>query len=180
MWNRRENETPAQPAAKRETPASPAREFSAAPARTGNVVSVSDEGLVNIGQSICIRGELTGNEDLTIEGKVEGKIDLKEHNLTIGPNGRIEAEVTAQTVLVQGEVNGNVTARERVELADTGRVRGDIVSPRIVIADGARFKGSVDMSGGHEEKTEKKKDAKPAQAATVITDGHSEAARAAR
>ena len=102
---------------------------------------------MKIGQSICIRGELTGNEDLTIEGKVEGKIDLQEHNLTIGPNGCIQAEVGAKTVLIQGEVTGNIHARERIELADTGRVNGDIEAPRIVMADGARFKGSVDMSG---------------------------------
>ncbi|MFQ5768379.1 MAG: polymer-forming cytoskeletal protein [Acidobacteriota bacterium] len=113
--------------------------------RTGTAHS---EGIVNIGQSICIRGELTGNEDLTIEGQVEGKIALQEHNLTIGPKGRIQAEVMAASVVIQGEVNGNIRATDRVELAETGRVTGDIVSPRIVIADGARFKGSVDMSGG--------------------------------
>jgi cytoskeletal protein CcmA (bactofilin family) len=115
---------------------------------------------------------LTGDEDLTIEGRVEGKIDLKEHNLTIGPNGRIQAEISAKSVRVQGEVNGNVAAGEKVELAETGRVIGDIVAPRIVIADGARFKGSVDMSGAPVGSSKSSSKDKPASvsAAPVITD----------
>ena len=99
-----------------------------------------------IGKSICIRGELTGDEDLTIEGKVEGKIDLSAHNLTIGSTGRIEAEVGAKKVIVEGEITGNIAASEKVELTASGRVKGDIVSPRVVIADGAQLKGLVDMS----------------------------------
>jgi cytoskeletal protein CcmA (bactofilin family) len=84
---------------------------------------------------------------MTIEGKVDGKIDLSEHNLTIGPKGRIQAEVSAKAVVVQGEITGNITATEKVELAETGRMSGDINAPRIIIADGARLKGSVDMPG---------------------------------
>jgi cytoskeletal protein CcmA (bactofilin family) len=103
------------------------------------------EKLVNIGQSIEIKGELTGNEDLTIEGKVDGKILLKDHNLTIGANGRIAADVHAKTVVVIGEIVGNITADDKVEVAESGSMKGDIVSPRVVLADGARFKGSIDM-----------------------------------
>ena len=103
------------------------------------------EKLVHIGQSIQIKGELTGNEDLTIEGKVDGKIILKDHNLTIGANGRITAEIHAKTVVVVGEVVGNITADDKVEVAPTGSMKGDIVAPRVVLADGARFKGSIDM-----------------------------------
>jgi cytoskeletal protein CcmA (bactofilin family) len=115
---------------------------------------------------------LTGDEDLTIEGRVEGKIDLKEHHLTIGPNGRIQAEVAAKSVRVQGEVNGNVAAGEKVELSETGRVIGDIVAPRIIIADGARFKGSVDMSGtpAPSSKSSSKDKQVSASTAPVITD----------
>jgi cytoskeletal protein CcmA (bactofilin family) len=101
--------------------------------------------LVNIGQSIQIKGELTGNEDLTIEGKVDGKILLKDHNLTIGANGRIRADIHAKTVVVVGEVIGNITADDKVEVAESGSMKGDIVAPRVVLADGARFKGSIDM-----------------------------------
>lgn len=103
------------------------------------------EKIVNIGQSITIKGEVIGNEDLTIEGKVDGKIVLKDHNLTIGANGRIAAEIHAKTVLVIGEIIGNVTADDKVEVAATGSMRGDILAPRVVLADGARFKGSIDM-----------------------------------
>lgn len=103
------------------------------------------EKLVNIGQSIQIKGELTGNEDLTIEGKVDGKVFLKDHNLTVGSNGRITAEIHAKTVVIIGEVVGNITADDKVEVAETGSMMGDIVAPRVVLADGARFKGSIDM-----------------------------------
>ena len=103
------------------------------------------EKLVNIGQSIQIKGELTGNEDLAIEGKVEGKILLKDHNLTVGPNARITADIHAKNVTVVGEVVGNITADDKVEVAETGSMKGDIMSPRVVLADGARFKGSIDM-----------------------------------
>ncbi|HEX4823207.1 MAG TPA: polymer-forming cytoskeletal protein [Candidatus Polarisedimenticolaceae bacterium] len=100
---------------------------------------------VNIGQSIHIKGELTGNEDLTIEGKVEGKIFLKDHHLTIGTNGKITAEIQAKTVMVLGEVTGNITADDKVEVATSGTMRGDISAPRVVLADGAKFRGSIDM-----------------------------------
>ena len=101
--------------------------------------------VVNIGKSVVIKGELNGSEDLTIEGHVEGKIELKENVLTIGPNGKIKAEVFAKTLIVLGEVNGNIAASEKVEIRDGGSVDGDIVSPRVAIAEGAHFRGSVDM-----------------------------------
>ena len=100
---------------------------------------------VNLGQSVQFKGELTGNEDLTIEGMVDGKIMVKDHGLTIGPNGRVTAEVHAKTVAVEGQIVGNITADDKVEIAPSGSVEGDIRAPRVAIADGARFKGSVDM-----------------------------------
>ncbi|HUF22579.1 MAG TPA: polymer-forming cytoskeletal protein [Vicinamibacterales bacterium] len=100
---------------------------------------------VNIGKSVVIKGELSGSEDLTIEGQVDGKIDLRQNVLTIGPNGRIKAEVFAKAVIVQGEVVGNVTATEKVDIRDAGSVDGDLAAPRIAIADGAHFRGSIDM-----------------------------------
>ena len=101
--------------------------------------------IVNIGKSVVIKGELNGSEDLTIEGHVEGTIQLKEHVLTIGPNGRIKAQVFAKSVIVLGEVTGNVTASDKVDIRDNGSVDGDIISPRVAIAEGAHFRGSVDM-----------------------------------
>ena len=104
-----------------------------------------ERDLVNIGKSVVIKGELSGSEDLTIEGHVEGKIELKENILTIGPNGRIKAQVFAKAVIVLGEVNGNIAASEKVDIRDGGSVDGDIVSPKVAIAEGAHFRGSVDM-----------------------------------
>ena len=101
--------------------------------------------IVNIGKSVVIKGELTGSEDLTIEGQVEGSIQLREHALTIGPNGRIKAQVFAKSVIVLGEIIGNVSASEKVDIRDNGSVDGDIISPRVAIAEGAHFRGTVDM-----------------------------------
>ena len=100
---------------------------------------------VNIGKSVVIKGELNGSEDLTIEGKVEGKIELRQHVLTIGPNGKIKAQVFAKSVVVLGEVIGNVTATDKLSIRENGTVEGDIAAPRVAIAEGARFRGSVDM-----------------------------------
>ena len=116
------------------------RAVSYAPARERSM-----ESIVNIGQSVEIKGTLTGNEDLTIEGMVDGKILVKDHSLTIGANGRITAEVHAKTVVVVGQVVGNITADDKVEIAPSGSVEGDIRAPRVAIADGAKFKGSIDM-----------------------------------
>jgi cytoskeletal protein CcmA (bactofilin family) len=101
--------------------------------------------VVNIGKSVVIKGELNGSEDLTIEGQVEGKIELRQNVLTIGPNGKIKAAVFAKSVIVLGEVVGNVTASEKVDIRDNGSVDGDLISPRVAIAEGAHFRGSIDM-----------------------------------
>ncbi len=99
----------------------------------------------HIGRSVVIKGELDGSEDLVIDGYVEGKIELRDHTLTIGANGRIKAQVFAKAVIVLGELTGNISAAERVEIREDGAVDGDIVSPRVAIAEGAHFRGSIDM-----------------------------------
>jgi len=101
--------------------------------------------VVNIGKSVVIKGELNGSEDLTVEGHVEGRIELKDHVLTIGPHGKIKAEIFAKAVIVLGEVAGNIMASEKVDIRDNGSVDGDIIAPRVAIAEGAHFRGSVDM-----------------------------------
>ena len=108
--------------------------------------SQNSRDVVNIGKSVVIKGELNGSEDLTIEGHVEGKIELRDHVLTIGPNGKIKAELFAKSVVVLGEVIGNVSASEKVDIRENGSVDGDITSPRVAIAEGAHFRGSVDMA----------------------------------
>jgi cytoskeletal protein CcmA (bactofilin family) len=104
-----------------------------------------DKDVVNIGKSVVIKGELSGSEDLVIEGTVEGKVELSEHVLTVGTHGKIKAEVFAKVVIVLGEVAGNITASEKVDIRDSGSVDGDITSPRVAIAEGAHLRGSVDM-----------------------------------
>jgi len=104
-----------------------------------------ERDIVNIGKSVVIKGELNGSEDLTIEGHVEGTIQLKDNVLTIGPNGKIKAQIFAKSVIVLGEVSGNVTASDKVDIRDNGSVDGDLIAPRVAIAEGAHFRGSVDM-----------------------------------
>ena len=103
------------------------------------------ETMLNIGKSVLIKGELSVDEDVMVEGRVEGTIHLHNHVLTIGPGGRIDAQVFAKSVIVLGEVTGNVTASDKVDIRDAGSVDGDIISPRVAIAEGAHFRGSVDM-----------------------------------
>src|SRR5437899_8981908 len=168
MWKRDEAVRPAsgQPTAAPQPPA-PAQVGAAVPPRPVETGTRLEKDIVNIGKSVVIKGELNGSEDLTIEGHVEGTIQLREHVLTIGPNGRIKAQVFAKSVIVLGEVMGNVTASDKVDIRDNGSVDGDIVSPRVAIAEGAHFRGSVDMQrkGGAGQP---KADVKPAtpQAAT--------------
>lgn len=103
---------------------------------------------MNMGQSIAIKGELSGAEDLTLEGKVDGKISLPDNVLTVGTNARINAEVVAKSVVVLGHLVGNVTAREKFELRAGGTMEGNLAAPRIAMADGAVFNGKIEMPQG--------------------------------
>ena len=148
MWKRDDAVKPT-PAGGTPTPAGHVQSQSvnppAEPVRTSELARGLEKGPVNIGKSVVIKGELTGSEDLTIEGHVEGKIELRQNVLTIGPNGKIKAAVFAKSVVILGEVTGNVTASEKVDLRDNGSVDGDIAAPRVAIAEGAHFRGSIDM-----------------------------------
>jgi cytoskeletal protein CcmA (bactofilin family) len=126
----------------------------------GDVKRQIEGGPVNIGKSVVIKGELSGSEDLVIEGQVEGKVELRQNILTIGPNGKIKAQIFAKSVVVLGEVVGNITASEKVDIRDNGSVDGDLVSPRVAIAEGAHFRGSIDM----QRTTGARPEAKPAEA----------------
>ncbi len=128
--------------------------------------------VVNVGKSVAIKGEVNGSEDLTIEGQVDGKIELRQHMLTIGPNGRITAEVFAKSVVILGTVTGDVTATEKVNIRESGSVDGDITAPRVAIAEGAHFRGNVDMSTKISNSTaraesKKAQTGKPSSKATV-------------
>jgi cytoskeletal protein CcmA (bactofilin family) len=98
-----------------------------------------------IGPSIFIKGDLSGEEDLVIEGRVEGRVDLKQNNVTVGKNGKVSADIFGRVVTIEGEVDGNVFAREQAILRQSGAIRGNITAPRVILEDGSRFKGSIDM-----------------------------------
>ncbi len=140
MWKRDEAVRPPQSTGSGSAPSAPET-----PSARGDASRTPERDMVNIGKSVLIKGELSGSEDLTIEGQVEGKIELRQNVLTIGPNARIKAEVSAKAVIVQGEVHGNVTATEKVDIRDAGSVEGDVSAPRVAIAEGAHFRGSIDM-----------------------------------
>jgi cytoskeletal protein CcmA (bactofilin family) len=99
----------------------------------------------HIGKSVQIKGELTGSEDLYLDGSIEGTVDLRDHSLIIGPNGKIKAAITARDLVVHGRIEGNVTATGRVELRKSCTLIGDVSTQRIVIEDGAFFKGAIDI-----------------------------------
>jgi cytoskeletal protein CcmA (bactofilin family) len=108
--------------------------------------------VAHIGKSVIIKGELSGSEDLYLDGEVEGNIDLHNHNLVIGPNGRVRANVFAKDVIIHGTVDGSVTGVNKVELKKSALLNGDIMTQRIVIEDGAFFKGSIDIRKGEPAK----------------------------
>lgn len=145
MWKR---EDPPRPTSSSAVPSSPMSSSSRVPGGYGlerESIKPMKEDIANIGKSVVIKGELNGSEDLTIDGNVEGKIELREHVLTVGPHGRIKAQIFAKSVVVLGEVTGNITASEKVDIRENGSVDGDVVAPRVAIAEGAHFRGSVDM-----------------------------------
>ena len=101
--------------------------------------------VAHIGKSVLIKGELSGSEDVYLDGEVEGSIQLHDHSLTIGPNGHIRANINAKEIVIHGKVDGNVTGSQRVELRKSAILVGDIATQRILIEDGAFFKGGIDI-----------------------------------
>lgn len=160
MWKRDEAVRPPQTTG---SPTPPTASENPAPRADVSRPSI-ERHMVNIGKSVVIKGELSGSEDLTIEGQVEGKIELRQNILTIGPNAKIKAQVFAKAVVIQGEVHGNVTATDKVDIRDAGSVDGDLSAPRVAIADGAHFRGSIDMQRqGAPKAAETKTEPRPAE-----------------
>jgi cytoskeletal protein CcmA (bactofilin family) len=126
------------PAAPRPTNPTPTASSNPEPRRTSSERAT-------IGPSIIIKGDLSGDEDLVVEGRVEGKVDLKQHNVTVGRSGRVKADIFGKVVTIEGEVDGNVFAQEQAILRQEGAIRGNITAPRVILEDGSRFKGSIDM-----------------------------------
>ncbi len=131
-----------------ETPASPERRVADSqpvPAKPPAARREGNEVMANIGKSISIKGDVLGDEDTVVEGRVEGRVALKNHHLTIGPNGDVQGEVSAKQVTIVGRVAGNVIASERVEVRDSGRVEGDLLAPRLLVTEGAVINGAITM-----------------------------------
>ncbi|MBI1747174.1 MAG: polymer-forming cytoskeletal protein [Acidobacteria bacterium] len=116
----------------------------------GPLPAVGKEETVKIGRSIILKGEVSGAQDLIIEGTVEGKVDLRSNQVTIGQNGRINGEIMARHLVIYGKITGNCFAEERLEIRASGSLRGDIIAPRLIIEDGAFFKGSIEMESRKE------------------------------
>ena len=118
----------------------------ARPAPTGRATSPEPSASVaRLGPSIRIKGTLTGEEDLLIEGSVEGEVTLGQNKVTIGHSGRVKADVRGSSICVEGEVEGNLLGEEEVVIRQSGRVRGNVTAPRVNLENGAKFKGAIDM-----------------------------------
>ncbi len=101
-----------------------------------------------LGRTVVVKGELSAGEDLLIDGQFEGNINLDDHCLTVGTEGRVKAEIHARQVIILGSITGNLTAREKIEIRRTGHVVGDLVAATVAIEEGAYFKGSIDIARG--------------------------------
>jgi cytoskeletal protein CcmA (bactofilin family) len=148
MWNKRkEEEYPAKPASAPAPSASQAKEnvpvsTNPAPSHT----ATDSRGPAIIGKSVMIKGQIFSREDLTIDGEIDGSVELHEHRLTVGPNGKLQAGVKAREVVVLGTIHGNVEASDKIDIRKDAKLVGDIKTARIVIEDGAYFKGSIDIA----------------------------------
>jgi cytoskeletal protein CcmA (bactofilin family) len=159
MWKstRKDDEltTPEQTAPRPvQTPTAAARPVEPARVETPRSVDVA-----TIGKSVVVKGELSGSEDLYVDGEVEGSISLRGQSLTVGPNGRVRANLEARNVIVYGKVDGNINASDRVDLRKSASLTGDISTARVAIEDGAYFKGTIDIQ--KPEATTLKIDQKP-------------------
>jgi cytoskeletal protein CcmA (bactofilin family) len=117
-----------------------------------SVLTPIDPGRTQFGRSLAVKGDVSGSEDLTIFGQFEGTVNVQGHCLTIGPEGKVKAEIQAARVVIHGSVHGNISVRERVEIHKSGHVVGDLIAPGISIEDGAYFKGRIEIlrEGEHE------------------------------
>ncbi len=121
---------------------------STAPRDMSSALPVSPRAAACISQGIRIKGEVTGSEDLFIDGHLEGKLNLANSSLTVGPNGEIKADIYAREVIVRGRVDGKIVGREKIQLWNTGNVAGDLQTERLTIEDGAVLRGRVEIETG--------------------------------
>jgi cytoskeletal protein CcmA (bactofilin family) len=147
MWKRKEDEHTT-PGPEQGTPVPAYNPPLSAPTRPPEATrseSLRSHEVATIGKSVVVKGELSGSEDLIIDGEIEGSISLRGQSLTVGPNGRLRANIEARNVILHGRVDGDVHATERVDLRKTASLAGNISTARISIEDGAFFKGTIDI-----------------------------------
>jgi len=147
MWNKRKDEEYPPKASTPSAPANVSRE-SNPPMSTAPASSHFPDlrGPAIIGKSVMIKGQIFSREDLTIDGEVDGSVELQEHRLTVGPHGKLQAGVKAREIVVLGTIHGNVEASDKIDIRKDAKLVGDIKTARIVIEDGAYFKGSIDIA----------------------------------
>jgi len=148
MWGEKKQDAPARPPlAQQPRPnVTPASTYSGEAKTMAPIDSYSTgSGSARLGASLHVKGEITGNEDLTIDGSVEGLVQLEDRKLTVGASARVTADIIAREVVVYGNVKGNLRARDRIEIKKDGSVVGDLTTARIMIEDGAYFKGSIEI-----------------------------------
>lgn len=139
MWKKSEEESP------RPATGAPAQPTSYAAPQPRAAEPRRSTGQAVIGESIRIEGDVRGDEDLLIEGEIEGQISLENHSVTVGRSGRIKADIHGRNINVDGKVQGNLFADEQVIVRESGEVRGNITAPRVSLEDGSKFKGAIDM-----------------------------------
>lgn len=149
MWKRNDapiENTPA-PAPVQPQPPAAAAPAPAAPVEKPRPLAtpVPIGAAVTIGASVVIKGEVSAKEDLTISGRIEGKIEVRDHVVRVARDAQVNAEIQARSVMVEGSVQGNISATERIELLENGKVEGDISAPKVAMSDGAEFRGKIEM-----------------------------------
>ena len=159
MWNRKKDDE--YPPKQQNTPAQPAptqsvregnQQMSSMPHQNFGQPASQSGGSATIGKAVMVKGQIFSREDLVIDGEVEGTVELHEHKLTVGPNGKVAAGVKAREIVVLGSIHGNVEAADKIDIRKDAKLVGDIKTARIVIEDGAYFKGSIDITKGETAK----------------------------
>ena len=182
MWNKKkEDDYPPKTGASAPPASSVSKESNPTMSASAPSYSATESrGSAVIGKSVMIKGQIFSREDLTIDGEVEGSVELQEHRLTVGPHGKVQAGVKAHEIIVLGTIHGNVDAADRIEIRKDARLVGDIKTARIVIEDGAYFKGSIDIQRPEVNRpAAAPRPAAPAQAAPVAASAAAPAPAAA-
>ena len=148
MWNNKRREDEFTPKTAPAPPVAPEPQKERLPLSTAPIKTADYEatrGSASIGKSVTIKGQIFSREDLIVDGEIEGAIELNEHRLTVGPNGRVRAGIKAREIVVLGTIDGNVEALDKIDIRKDAKLVGDIKTARIIIEDGAYFKGSIDI-----------------------------------